>query len=101
MFMVKLWTDSSKNSREVVPFVTAMGLHLPVLLINDLPCSVLSCSSNSNFPIRNQLKFPSTESSKPPVKIKNKKTQNKKTMNYDLAKSGVALLVLGTKMSHF
>ena len=58
-----------------------MDLHLPVLLINGLLSRVLSCSSNSNFPLRksteishsgNQLKFPSTASSKP-VKIKKQK----------------------------
>ena len=59
-----------KNSREIVSFVTAMDLHLPVLPINELLSRVLSCSLNSNFPVGNQLKFSSTESSKPPVKIK-------------------------------
>ena len=51
MFMVKLWTGSYKNTREVIPFVTAKDLYLPVLLINDLLSRVLSCFSNSNFPV--------------------------------------------------
>ena len=49
MFMVKLCTIV--DSREVVRFVTAMDLGLPVLLINDPLSRVMSCSSNSNFPV--------------------------------------------------